>query len=112
MSDNNDTEMFAFGENSFEGCDCPAVKAGVDPSLNDVVREVTSAYDSYMMDLEGKHVGVTEEENAKEAWFAIMEEARIGSAIYREAEYIAEELGWLDDVPKTVRVAWADEVEK
>lgn len=93
MSDN--TKMFAFGDNTFEGCECPAMSVGVDPLSNDVALEVVTEYDNYMEDVEGVIAGVTEEQKARHAWLASMD--NLSGAALREAKYIAEELGWLND---------------
>jgi hypothetical protein len=92
---NNNTEMFAFGENTFRDCECPAMSVGVDPLMNDVAMEAVVAYDNHMEDVEGKPVGVTDEQKARNAWLASMD--HLSGGALREAKYIAEELNWLND---------------
>lgn len=98
---NNNTEMFAFGENTFEDCGCPAMKAGINPLNNISLLSAVEVYDDYMQEMEGRGEGVTDEETAKEAWMFAIEETDSDSFYdefaHKEALLVAEKLGWVND---------------
>jgi len=96
MTDNNSKRRFAFGRNTFHGCECPAVKADKDPETRVLVAIVARKYDKHARQMSDFKSGILTEQKAKEAWFkAIREVDKTGytpkADVGRE---IAEELGW------------------
>ena len=65
-------DRLAFGENSFDGCPCPATATGENPDNNDVIH-VAELYDDYLSS-EDKQVGIVDESTAKDAWLGAIRE--------------------------------------
>jgi hypothetical protein len=100
MSDDN--RQFAYGANEFEGCDCPAIAAGLQCSF---LEDVAEQYDTIVMRQTHEYGGTIDEETAKEAWLSAIdfleERKRRTGTDYSEkllsnARQVARELGWLE----------------
>lgn len=103
----NDTREFAFGDDQVVDCQCPARRAGYEPSEMDDSNDIANTFDKLVRqddDIEtlrdDEHTyqarGVIPEEVAREKWMAAI--SRLESqGFMRSAEIgreIADELGW------------------
>jgi hypothetical protein len=97
MEEEDEIERFAFGANvTDEGCDCPAVVAGMNPEDNKQRADVVKEYDSIMFERTGVGVGEVPAKEAKNAWNKAIRVMK-GIDDERSAEYgeeIADELDW------------------
>lgn len=97
MTDNtNDSRLFAFGRNEYNGCECPAVTAGFDPEKSQFVADVVKEYDRIISRGRAESVGIVDERQAKHAWISTIKEFNYRDAP-RKAEIACEaakELGW------------------
>jgi hypothetical protein len=94
---------FAYGLDTFCGCQCPAEVAGRRTSAAGPFPDVIYEYDMILNEEHGTWKGVVSEEDAKDTWFQAIEEFE-SAAGNEPAEYqretaldIAEELGWERD---------------
>jgi len=105
MADNNTTDkQFAFGENSIDGCKCPAVAAGYNlETENRNIREVVAIYDKQVkMTLKKlQNKGTVDANTAKDVWDDVILECRnlnhlseANTMRHDIAVEVAEELGW------------------
>jgi len=105
MNEDNTTE-FAFGKNTVDGCPCPALAAGYNPSYNSKAVIVAEQYDSIFQE-EIVGTGTVTEEQAREAWKEVIDhfvKRRDQADDESDAQYYAErvelardvkdELGW------------------
>lgn len=111
-TDNN--QEFAYGSNTVDGCDCPALSAGHDPETNLFAVE---DYDSAIRAQGVADTGTVAEETAKQTWLTLIDELKqILSGKYeadeltvatprtlretrlalKQAEKIAHDLGWVE----------------
>jgi hypothetical protein len=92
---------YAYGGNYIQHCECPAVAAGFDPEYSAGMLKAAEAYDDAAADLTGNWEGVVDTVTAKEAWMAMLEDARRQNLEYANAAHrVAESLGWLNEEEK------------
>jgi len=99
--DDHHRRRFAYAKDRINGCECPAVAAGYQPSSGDDSLLVAETYDGIVRDRElGSANCIIDEDTAKEAWLAAIEDIRErfpddNHESITAAEDVAEELGWL-----------------
>jgi len=90
----DEIERFAVGRNVVDGCPCPALAAGYDPSQGDPSTTVAGRFDRQI-------TGPTtvDREYARTVWFNVMRKLKaqygVESTEYQTAEDIAYTIGWL-----------------
>lgn len=93
--------QFAFGTNSYQGCDCPTLRAGYQPErMETVIQE----YDRLMASKQSVEAGIVDEETAKEVWLQmiwVMGDCEVAFARpvkepLEHASRVARKLGWLE----------------
>lgn len=101
MSATNNTDEFAFGRNSVEDCQCPAMNAGFNPDGTGVdhvdgLLEAAEWYDNLVATETGEIKGTISEPFAKEKWLEMMDEMEeLDPEAYSAAEDVAEKLDWI-----------------
>lgn len=110
-------DKLAYGANEVEGCVCPAVAAGENPTTEHDMARFARAYDLEMsrrmyaekgydpeilddnpgpeLTHAGVHRGVVDVETAKEAWFSTIAELPRDSPRRAAGLNVARKLGWL-----------------
>ena len=99
---------FAFGLNNYNGCDCPAVKAGCtyrDISGDEIAEGFVELYDEVIREELTENYGLVTEEQARQAWIEALwvrmdidyrnhGEIRRDNDTEKHVE-VAKRLGWL-----------------
>lgn len=96
MSGTESNRQFAWGVDRFDGCRCPAVEAGYNPSNVDESTSMAETFDRMVSSSNFDSVALVPEDVAEKCWrraISYLEEQDDdgGAAVGRE---IAEELGW------------------
>lgn len=100
MSANHSPKKFAFGENERDGCECPALAAGMNPveSGDDHIPGLLGAaewYDGIVGDGNVGWMGVVSEKEARDAWMQVIEESESKAEIHQAAKEVAAYHDWL-----------------
>jgi len=105
MSDQQSDRQFAYGDNSYDGCPCPAQAAGYSPADHDDLIGVAEEYDHFL-EASPSDKGTVDEQQAKAAWDHAIdyhEQTRDNAMpsmvdhyekIVHKAKLVRDELGW------------------
>ena len=101
MSQSQSQTTFAYGVNNHDGCECPALAAGMDPcgtGDNHIpgLLEAAERYDSFVQANESGFKGTVGEEVAKDAWMEMLRQAKQNDKVEQTAaEEVAAYHDWI-----------------
>lgn len=101
MSETQTPERFAYGANELNGCSCPAMAAGMNPSASGEghipgLLEAAEQYDILLENQRGEYDGIIIKEIAKGAWIDMMRNKLFEDTPEMEAaEEVAKYHGWI-----------------